>query len=176
MVINDLAAVIEDDVASLVNFNNIIELGIDDQVDSFLQWSGKVHVQSQVATLHQIEVSARRQVWTQIERKQCVPCGVVITSDGVALVLVHFIRTGEKGLVGSDIIFEIEGVLTILAVERFVGHEPNHDTIRELSQRHVVLSEGQIAAWYRYHLAQITLDGIFGRAFLQCLHVSQHDG
>ena len=52
MVIDDLAAVIEDDVASLVNFKDVIEFGIDDQVDRFLQWLGKVHVQSQVATLH----------------------------------------------------------------------------------------------------------------------------
>ena len=48
----DLAAVIEVDVASLVNFNNVIELGIDDQIDCFLQRLGKVHIQSLVAALH----------------------------------------------------------------------------------------------------------------------------
>ena len=47
----NLAAEVRDDVASLINFNNVIELRINDQVDGFLQCSA-MHFQSQVATLH----------------------------------------------------------------------------------------------------------------------------
>ena len=89
---NDLTAIVKDDVASLVDFNDVVELGIDDDINCFLQCSAEVHVQSQVATPYKIEVSAHGQIWTQVKRKQCVPCSVVPASDGVALVLVHFIR------------------------------------------------------------------------------------
>ena len=79
MIVVDSAGVIKDNVASLINFNYVIELGINNQVDGFIQGLRKMHVQSQVATLHETKVSAHGQVWTQIKRKQCVPSGVVIT-------------------------------------------------------------------------------------------------
>ena len=61
-----------------------------------------MHVQSEVAAFDQIGMPSSGQVGTQIKGVQCVACSVVLSTDGVAFILIHFISSRKESLVGSD--------------------------------------------------------------------------
>ena len=88
--------IIKQDVARLVYFDHVVEFCISEHVDGFFQPSSEMQFQSQIALLHQVEMSALVQIRRQIKRKECESVGVFFTTDVISTIVTHKSRTREQ--------------------------------------------------------------------------------
>ena len=103
-----------DDVATLVDFQHGLELGVVDDFHNGRQSIAEMHLDAQVALLYQMEADVIARIGSQFKTEKGVAVSEVAKRQSVTFVLLHLTGRGEQFEVALDVEVAIK-----IRLERF---------------------------------------------------------